>query len=179
MYYQTKITSPLGEWTLLGREGELAGLWKLEQKHYGGKLGTNWERRDDLAVFELARAWLARYFKGEKPVARELPLRPVGTAFQKMVWDILLDLPYGSVTTYSDIARQVAKKMNRPSMSSQAVGGAIGRNPLSIIIPCHRVVGSDGSLTGYASGIEVKMKLLALEGVDPSRFFVPKKGTAL
>ena len=95
------------------------------------------------------------------------------------MWDILCQIPYGEVITYGDIAKKIAAERNKESMSSQAVGGAVGHNPISIIIPCHRVIGSDGSLTGYAGGIQIKIKLLEIEGVDTSRFFIPKKGTAL
>ena len=95
------------------------------------------------------------------------------------MWQILGEIPYGTVITYGDIAKKMAATMNRSSMSSQAVGGAVGHNPISVIIPCHRVVGSNGSLTGYAGGIKTKVKLLELEGVDMSKLFVPAKGTAL
>ena len=103
----------------------------------------------------------------------------VGTDFQKAVWEILLEIPYGETTTYGKIAQQIAAKRGIARMSAQAVGGAVGHNEISIIIPCHRVVGTNGSLTGYAGGIDKKIRLLELEGVDMSKFFVPKKGTAL
>ena len=109
----------------------------------------------------------------------ELPLAPVGGEFRQAVWKILCDIPYGEVTTYGEIARKMAARGNRRSMSAQAVGGAVGHNPISIIIPCHRVVGAGGSLTGYAGGIAAKISLLKLEGADMSRLFMPKKGTAL
>jgi methylated-DNA-[protein]-cysteine S-methyltransferase len=125
------------------------------------------------------KKWLDRYFDGEKPDLSELPLAPTGGEFRRMVWDILCEIPYGEVVTYGDIAKKMAQKMKRKSMSSQAVGGAVGHNPISIIIPCHRVVGSNGSLTGYAGGIDKKIKLLELEGADISSLFVPTKGTAL
>ena len=102
-----------------------------------------------------------------------------GTAFRKEVWEILLEIPYGETTTYGRIAEQIAAKRGMARMSAQAVGGAVGSNPISIIVPCHRVVGTNGSLTGYAGGIEKQIRLLELEGVDMSKFFVPKKGTAL
>ena len=108
-----------------------------------------------------------------------MPLAPIGGKFRQEVWGILCEIPYGEVITYGDIAKKVAAKMNKESMSSQAVGGAVGHNPISIMIPCHRVVGSNGSLTGYAGGIGIKVKLLELEGVDMTDFFVPQKGTAL
>ena len=120
-----------------------------------------------------------RYFAGGRPPVAELPLAPVGGEFRQAVWKILCDIPYGEVTTYGEIARKMAARGNRRSMSAQAVGGAVGHNPISIIIPCHRVVGAGGSLTGYAGGIAAKIRLLKLEGVDMSRLFMPKKGTAL
>ena len=106
-------------------------------------------------------------------MASELPLAPVGSEFRQKVWEILCEIPYGSVITYGDIAKRMAVMLNRPTMSGQAVGGAVGHNPISIIIPCHRVVGGNGSLTGYAGGIATKMKLLELEGVDMSSLFIP------
>ena len=112
------------------------------------------------------------------PLPSELPLRPNGGDFRQAVWKILCGIPYGEVTTYGAIAKKIAAQSGRP-MSAQAVGGAVAHNPISIIIPCHRVVGANGSLTGYAGGIAAKIRLLEHEGVDVSRFFTPKKGTAL
>ena len=128
---------------------------------------------NDLPIFDQTKQWLDRYFAGEKPAISELPLVPIGSAFRQAVWSILCEIPYGKMITYGDIARKLGVQ------SSQAVGGAVGHNPISIIIPCHRVVGANGSLTGYAGGVQTKIKLLELEGVDMSRLFVPKKGTAL
>ena len=108
-----------------------------------------------------------------------MPLHPAGSEFRQAVWQILLQIPYGQTTTYGEIARQLAAVKRTPGMSAQAVGGAVGHNAISIIIPCHRVVGSNGSLTGYAGGIDKKVALLKLEHTDMSRFFIPKKGTAL
>ena len=118
------------------------------------------------------------YFSGKEPDF-DLPISLSGTDFQKKVWGILCTIPYGKTMTYGQIAAQLAAEQGAAHMSAQAVGGAVGHNPLSILVPCHRVVGANGSLTGYAGGIDRKVKLLTLEGVDMSRFFVPKKGTAL
>ena len=107
------------------------------------------------------------------------PLHLIGSAFRRSVWDILLQIPYGQTTTYGEIARQLAEKQGLPRMSAQAVGGAVGHNEISVIIPCHRVVGTNGSLTGYAGGIDKKVKLLEWEHADMTGFFVPAKGTAL
>ena len=107
------------------------------------------------------------------------PLHPIGSAFRQAVWEILLQIPYGKTTTYGAVARQLAEKQGGSRMSAQAVGGAVGHNEISILIPCHRVVGTNGSLTGYAGGMDKKMQLLELEHTDMTGFFVPKKGTAL
>ena len=135
--------------------------------------------KDAVPLFDIAKKWLDRYFSGQKPDVAELPLAPQGNAFRQGVWEILCTIPYGEVITYGSIAKKMAVKLQKERMSSQAVGGAVGHNPISIIIPCHRVVGANGSLTGYAGGIEKKIKLLELEGVDMSGFFIPQKGTAL
>jgi len=125
-----------------------------------------------------AKRWLDIYFAGKEPNFTP-PLHPIGSAFRQSVWEILLQIPYGKTTTYGEIAHKMAEKTGCSRMSAQAVGGAVGHNEISIIIPCHRVVGTNGSLTGYAGGIDKKMKLLKLEGTDMTGFFVPKKGTAL
>ena len=179
MYYSAVSPSPLGMLTL-GSDGEhLIGLWLEGQKYFGGAVREVLEERDGLPVFDAARDWLARYFAGEKPMPSELPLCPIGGEFRQRVWSLLCQIPYGETTTYGALARALAAQMGRPSMSSQAVGGAVGHNPISIIIPCHRVVGSGGSLTGYAGGIAAKLRLLEHEGVELSRLSVPKRGTAL
>ncbi|MDR3355351.1 MAG: methylated-DNA--[protein]-cysteine S-methyltransferase, partial [Synergistaceae bacterium] len=123
--------------------------------------------------------WLERYFAGKKPSASELPLAPIGGTFRQEVWGILRAIPHGKVVTYGGIAKMLAEKEGKASISAQAVGGAVGHNPIGIIIPCHRVVGANGSLTGYAGGIAAKARLLEHEGVDMSRLFIPQKGTAL
>ncbi len=125
------------------------------------------------------KKWLDEYFNGKKPEISELDLAPIGSEFAKKVWEILCEIPYGKVTTYGEIAKKMAKIMHKEKMSAQAVGGAVGHNPISIIIPCHRVVGANGSLTGYAGGIDKKIYLLKHEQVNMENLFVPKKGTAL
>ena len=179
MHYFTTCGSPLGPITLACDGESLTGLWMEGQKYHGNiALGTMIPK-DDFAVFDAAKQWLSKYFVGEKPDASLLPLAPVGGDFRRAVWKILLEIPYGQVTTYGEIAKKLAAQTNRESMSAQAIGGAVGHNPISIIIPCHRVVGAKGNLTGYAGGIDKKVKLLELEGADMSRLFVPQKGTAL
>lgn len=125
------------------------------------------------------KKWLDEYFNGKKPEISELDLAPIGSEFAKNVWEILCEIPYGKVTTYGEIAKKMAKIMHKEKMSAQAVGGTVGHNPISIIIPCHRVVGANGSLTGYAGGIDKKIYLLKHEQVNMENLFVPKKGTAL
>ena len=179
MFYSTHYPSPLGTLTLASDGEHLIGLWIDGQKYFAATLKAPSVDKPDLPIFALATQWLNAYFAGERPEISALPLAPIGSPFRKAVWDILCDIPYGGYTTYGNIAKKMAATMNRPTMSSQAVGGAVGHNPISIIIPCHRVVGSNGSLTGFAGGIDKKIQLLEHEGVDLSRFSVPAKGTAL
>jgi methylated-DNA-[protein]-cysteine S-methyltransferase len=165
---------------MLASDGEnIVGLWNEGQKYFAASIDGDLIEKPDLPVFTAAQKWLEAYFAGENPPIAPLPLAPAGSAFRKEVWKILVGIPYGKCATYGEIAKTMAARLKKKNMSSQAVGGAVGHNPISIIIPCHRVVGSNGSLTGYAGGLEKKMKLLALEGVDPSNYFIPKTGTAL
>lgn len=179
MFYSTHYSSPVGSLLLASDGDNLVGLWIEGQKYYGGTVDKAIMAKDDLPVFSAAKYWLDKYFSGQKPAISALPLAPIGGEFRKAVWDILCEIPYGECMTYGDIAKIMAIRMNKTRMSSQAVGGAVGHNPISIIIPCHRVVGANGSLTGYAGGIGKKIMLLEHEGVDMSQFFVPTKGTAL
>jgi len=158
--------------TLACDGSNLLGLWLEGQKYHGATIPEAMTEKNDMPVFDTAKKWLDKYFAGEKPAISELSLAPIGGEFRQSVWSILCEIPYGEMTTYGDIAKKMAVKMNRRSMSSQAVGGAVGHNPISIIIPCHRVVGADGSLTGYAGGIDTKLKLLEWEGADMSRLFL-------
>ena len=164
MYYTTTHQSPVGMLTLASDGDTLVGLWIEGQKYYGGTILDTATEKDVIPVFNMTKIWLDRYFGGENPTIKELPLAPIGGDFRHDVWNILCEIPYGEVITYGDIAKKIAVKRGKESMSAQAVGGAVGHNPISIIIPCHRVVGSDGSLTGYAGGIDTKKRLLALEG---------------
>jgi methylated-DNA-[protein]-cysteine S-methyltransferase len=156
---------------LLASDGDsIVGLWIEGQKYFGGVLKNEIieaVQKDNLSVFAIARDWLDRYFVGEKPATSELPLAPIGSNFRKEVWNILRNIPYGECITYGNIARTIAAKTGQKTMSAQAVGGAVGHNPISIMIPCHRVVGANGSLTGYAGGIDKKIKLLEHEGIAP------------
>lgn len=134
-------------------------------------------KEKNLAVFDQTRRWLDLYFSGREPGFTPA-LNPVGSAFRRAVWEILLKIPYGRTTTYGQIAREIAAARGLAKMSAQAVGGAVGHNEISIIIPCHRVIGAHGSLTGYAGGIDRKIKLLQLEGVDMRGLFTPPNSTA-
>lgn len=181
MNYLYKTNSPIGLLTL-GSDGEnLTGLWIEGQKYYCAALKTGKNEiceTKNLPVFTKAEKWLKNYFAGNNP-AVDFPLAPSGSAFRKEVWDILCKIPYGKTVTYGGIAKLIAKKHGKINFSAQAVGGAVGHNPISIIIPCHRVVGSNGSLTGYAGGIKIKAQLLELENVCQDGLFAPEKGTAL
>ncbi|MDR1390399.1 MAG: methylated-DNA--[protein]-cysteine S-methyltransferase [Treponema sp.] len=176
MYYSTTYPSPVGTITLACDGTSLAGLWIDGQKYHGA--ASSMTANDNMPVFGAAKKWLDRYFAGGKPAVSELPLAPAGGEFRRGVWDILCEIPYGSVVTYGSIAKKMAVKTGKKNMSGRAVGGAVGHNPISIIIPCHRVIGSNGSLTGYAGGIGTKVKLLELEGADMSRLFVPAANPA-
>lgn len=177
MIYTSEYTSPLGGILLAADEVGLRGLWFDGQKYFARDLPDELTERETPVLSE-AKRWLDLYFGGQEPDFLP-PLHPVGTPFRQAVWEILLRISYGKTVTYGEISKQLAEKMGLERMSAQAVGGAVGHNEISIIIPCHRVVGSNGSLTGYAGGINRKIKLLELERADMSRFFVPKKGTAL
>ena len=169
--------SPLGRILLAADEVGLTGLWFEGEKYFADNLPAEHAAAETPILTETVR-WLNIYFDGKEPDFLP-PLHPIGSPFRQEVWKILLQIPYGRTVTYGDISKQLAKKMGLERMSAQAVGGAVGHNEISIIIPCHRVVGTNGSLTGYAGGIDKKIKLLELENTDMSRLFIPKKGTVL
>lgn len=162
---------------MAGDDAGLTGLWFDGQKYFATTLPADVED-GELPVFAQVREWLDCYFSGRNPGFMPA-LHLETTPFRLAVWDILKEIPYGKVITYKAIAERIARETGVKRMSAQAVGGAVGHNPVSILIPCHRVVGENGSLTGYAGGIDRKMALLALEKVDMARLFVPRKGTAL
>lgn len=170
------LPSPLGPLSLASDGEALTGLWLEGQKYFAAGLGPEIEERPDLPVFRQAAAWLEAYFE-KRDLPPLPPLAPKGSAFRQKVWKLLLEIPFGEVTTYGALTEKL-KAAGVPA-SPQAVGGAVGHNPVSILIPCHRVVGTDGSLTGYAGGVEKKRFLLELEGADLSRLYTPKRGTAL
>ena len=171
-------TEAIGTLTVAADEEGVVGLWLDGQKYFGARMADELGHEGDSPALDEARRWLDRYFAGERPEPSELPLAPRGTDFQKSVWRELAAIPYGEITTYGDIAKRLEAATGKRA-SARAVGVAVGHNPISIILPCHRVVGATGSLTGYAGGIERKLWLLRHEGVDTNRLFVPKRGTAL
>lgn len=177
MIYTQHYESPLGGILLAADETGLTGLWFDGEKYYADNLAVEHEARDTQAL-GAAKRWLDVYFAGKEPDFLP-PLHPIGSAFRQEVWQLLLEIPYGQTTTYGALARRLAERRGLRHMSAQAVGGAVGHNEISILIPCHRVVGTSGSLTGYAGGIDKKLSLLRLEQADLSGFFVPTKGTAL
>ena len=169
----TRYASPLGTIFLAADNGALAGLWLEGQKYFAATLDEAAVERDDLPVFRQAAAWLDAYF-AKQPLPDLPPLAPRGSDFRQAVWKLLLEIPYGQVVSYGSIARKTAAALGKSRMSAQAVGGAVGRNPLPILIPCHRVVGTTGSLTGYSSGLSIKRALLQLEGVPVMSDAVPR-----
>lgn len=178
MIYTTHYAAPVGDILLASKDNKLIGLWIKGQKDYLESLKEKIEENDKDEMLMKAKKWLDRYFHNEKPNIEELDLEPIGSGFRQDVWKILCEIPYGEVVTYNDIAKEIAKKRGIKKMSAQAVGGAVGHNPISIIIPCHRVVGTNGSLTGYAGGIEKKVFLLKHEKVNVDNLFIPKKDSA-
>ena len=175
--YTSRYHSALGDILLAADEIGLTGLWFFGQSYFADTLPAE-QIEQETVILAQAKEWLDVYFSGKEPDFTP-KLHPIGSPFRQEVWRILLQIPYGQTMTYGEIARQMEKLQNRPHMSAQAVGGAVGHNEISIIIPCHRVVGTNGSLTGYAGGIDKKIALLKLEHTDMSHLFVPRKGTAL
>ena len=161
MKWSCSIRTPLGEMTAREEEDKLCGLWFAGQK-YAPEGSGEWRENPDRLVFAALRDQLTAYFAGQLRVF-DLPLAPRGTAFQIAVWELLRTIPSGETTTYGALARRLAEQRVGSIHAAQAVGGAVGRNPIAIIIPCHRVVGTNGSLTGYAGGLDRKAALLALE----------------
>lgn len=177
MFYCSECESPVGALTIASDGQAVCGLWLDGQKYHGATIPEKMVPDDDAAGFAELRAWLEAYFAGDPQPISDVPLAPRGSEFQQAVWKRLIAIPHGELTTYGAIASEL--KRERGKVSALAVGGAVGHNPISIIIPCHRVVGSDGSLTGYAGGIERKLWLLEHEGVGTGELYVPKRGTAL
>lgn len=172
MQYTSHYESPLGGILLASDDKGLIGLWFDGEKYYCDNLDKDYVEKETEIIKE-AKRWLDIYFQGKEPDFMP-PLTPIGSEFRQKVWKILREIPYGKTTTYNDIAKKIASEKGIARMSAQAVGGAVGHNEISIIIPCHRVVGTNGCLTGYAGGIDKKSKLLALEGCNMADFTMPK-----
>lgn len=173
MNYIDKYCSPIGNITMASDGENLIGLWLDGQKYYANILGDEVKEKS-LKVFENTKKWLNIYFSGKEPNI-SIPIKLIGSDFRKEVWNILLEIPYGKVISYGGIAKIISRKRGFRKMSSQAIGGAVGHNPISIIVPCHRVVGAKNNLTGYAGGIAKKIRLLELEGINTNDFVIPEK----
>lgn len=164
--------SPLGRILLAADEKGLTGLWFENSKNFGSNLPKEYIESMN-GVLRKTKRWLDIYFAGENPDFLP-PVHLIGTLFQKEVWKILLEIPYGKTTTYGEIAERLAKEKGIPRMSAQAVGGAVGHNPISILVPCHRVMGKNGSLIGYAAGLDKKLKLLEIEQINRNSLCYPR-----
>ena len=173
MFFNDYYKSPIGNITMASYGKSLCGLWFDGQKYFASTVKGETEDKT-LPVFEQTKKWLDIYFSGNEPdFTPKLSLN--GSEFRKAVWDILMTIPYGSVMTYGEIAKILAKQRGVAKMSAQAVGGAVGHNPISIIVPCHRVVGTNGNLTGYAGGIDKKISLFKIEKTDMSKMLFQKR----
>ena len=161
MYYCT-YESKIGLLYLISDGESLIGCYLEGQKYFPNNI-DNYYMNEELSILVKSKVWLEKYFNGENPSIDEIPLNYIGTEFRKTVWEVLKEISYGKLVTYKHIAEKIAKTKGLETMSAQAVGGAVGHNPLLIFIPCHRVIGVDGSLTGYAAGLENKRFLLNLE----------------
>ena len=173
MTFTQRYNSPMGGILLAADEIGLTGVWFDGQKYFARGLPEERTERNT-PVLSAARHWLDVYFTGREPDFMP-PLNPIGSGFQRAVWELLLQIPYGQTTTYGALAQKLAQQQGLAHMSAQAVGGAVGRNKISILIPCHRVVGTGGRLTGYAGGVDRKAGLLELEH---SGLRIPRRGAA-
>lgn len=176
MHYTSLYRSPVGEILLAADEIGVVGVWFRDEKYYAYCLDKENEPRET-PIMNGLKKWLDIYFQGKEPDFVP-PLHMIGTPFQIEVWNILREIPYGTTTTYNEIAKKIAKNRGLERMSAQAVGTAVGKNNINLIVPCHRVVGTNNSLAGYAGGIDKKIKFLKLEGAYQDKYFVPKHSTA-
>lgn len=160
MVFSSYYQSPIGKLLIASKNNQIIGVWLKDQKYYLENIEEKMVISDHIPVIIQTKKWLREYFNGEKPNIEELPLNPIGSDFRRKVWKILTKIPYGTVTTYKRVSEILAEEMNLQHMSAQAVGAAIGHNPISIIIPCHRVIGTNGSLVGYSGGLNKKEILL-------------------
>ena len=171
MEYMCKYESKIGRIVLLSDGNAITGLWFDGQKNF---YNVYEEYNKELEIFKQTKKWLDIYFSGKVP-EYSIPVSYVGTEFRKRVWEILEEIPYGKTITYGEIAKRIADEKKMKKMSSQAVGNAVSHNPISIIIPCHRVVGNKNNLTGYAGGLEKKIELLKLEGINVENYYIPEE----
>lgn len=179
MKYKCFYESPIGKIILSSNGIDITGLW-FDSSRFIDKLNMiEFNINEELEVFRMTKLWLDRYFNGEEPNPEEIPIELEGSDFSLKVWEKLKGIPYGNTVTYGDIAKQISKENNLEKMSAQAVGHAVGYNPISIIVPCHRVVGAKGNLTGYGGGLDKKIELLKIEKANIKDFYIPKRGNAL
>lgn len=171
MYYKTTYNSPIGDILIVSDHESIVGVWFYDQKYFCASIKEEMIEKET-AVISQCIAWLDDYFHELQPEISSLPLHPIGNEFRLEVWNILKEIPYGETMTYKEVAKEYAKRTGKPSMSSQAIGGAVGHNPISIIIPCHRVIGVKGNLTGYAGGMDKKIALLHHEHADEKQLFI-------
>jgi len=164
MMFFTQYDSPCGKILLASDENTICGIWFEQQKHYACKIDEAILKKDDLPVFIKTKQWLDAYFAAKNPDTKIIPLSLKGSKFQQLVWQILQTIEYGKTMSYGQIAKIIENKTGK-RMSAQAVGRAVGKNPISIIVPCHRVLGTGGKLTGYAGGIATKIRLLKIENI--------------
>lgn len=163
MIHTAYYDAPYGRYVMAAEDGALTGLWLEGQKYFPSDLPE--PSGEEAEIFARTRRWLDAYFAGRQPEVSALPTAPRGSAFAQSVWQLLLEIPYGQTVTYGQLAKRLAEQRGLTRMSAQAVGGAVGHNPISVIIPCHRVLGAKNRLTGYAGGLDVKTFLLKLEGI--------------
>ena len=162
MIHTAYYDAPYGRYVMAAEDGALTGLWLEGQKYFPSDLPAPSDGESE--IFAHTRRWLDAYFAGRQPDVSALPLAPKGSAFAQSVWQLLLEIPYGHTVTYGQLAERLARRRGLSHMSAQAVGGAVGHNPISVIIPCHRVLGAKNQLTGSAGGLDVQTFLLKLEG---------------
>lgn len=178
MLYSTTYISPLGTLFLESNDTHLVGLKNIYWRKHSNTSFSSFSDGTNLHCIQQTKLWLDIYFSGQEPNFIP-PLSLFGTDFQKQVWKLLLDIPYGTLTTYGEIAKKIAQIRHLKSMSAQAVGGAVGANPIAIIIPCHRVIGKNNNLVGYAGGLNFKSKLLELENISTHPLIMPKNSRFL
>ncbi len=173
MNFVTYYHSPIGK-VQLTSDGSCLTELRIEKQFGFNDYQSDTCQNNHLPIFSQTKKWLDDYFNKKQPAINALPLAPIGSSFSHIVWDILENIPYGKLMTYGEIAQIVAQKTGKEKMSAQAIGQAVGHNPISIIIPCHRVIGTNGNLTGYAGGLDIKIKLLKIENVDMTKLRSPK-----